>query len=271
MATIRSASEFADERQTRIAHLVTARGRVRTAELVKELGVTDPTVRKDLAALQERGILKRTHGGAIALRPLSDRELAARASSSVEPKDRIGKAALQLFESGQSVFLDSGTTVDRIAVALATALIAGAAPGGLTVVTTSLAVATSLAGAPGVEHLLLGGRVVLARGSVVGPVTLSTLEPLTFDMAILGASGFAAPGVTAADIDEAQIKSAVLDRSRRAVVAADHTKVGAVDFARVRPLDEIDVVVTDVMTSELEELCTEAHIQVIAAERDGLA
>src|SRR4051812_16290536 len=86
---------FADERQARIAALVAVHGRVRLADLVELFGVTEPTIRKDLTTLQARGLVKRTHGGAIAIHSIVERELEVRAASNVEAKEAIARACAQ--------------------------------------------------------------------------------------------------------------------------------------------------------------------------------
>ena len=110
---------FADERQARIAELVSTRGRARIGELAEAFGVTEPTIRKDLSALQARGVLKRTYGGALALHPIIDREFADREAANRAGKEAIARACVELVHDGDSVFLDSGTTVDAVARALA--------------------------------------------------------------------------------------------------------------------------------------------------------
>src|SRR5215217_6455776 len=106
---------FADERQAQIAELVSVGGRARIGELAEAFGVTEPTIRKDLSALQERGLLKRTHGGALAIHANADRERAGRQAARRASKEAIATACLDLIQDGDSVFLDSGTTVEAIA------------------------------------------------------------------------------------------------------------------------------------------------------------
>ena len=118
-----SASEspvFADERQAKIAEFVSVRGRARIGELATLFGVTEPTIRKDLRALQSQGLLKRTHGGALALQPTVEREFAGRQSANTGAKDAIARTCVRLLQDGDSVFLDSGTTVNAIASVIAT-------------------------------------------------------------------------------------------------------------------------------------------------------
>src|SRR2546428_9361288 len=102
---------FADERHTRIAELVNTRGSVRNVDLVDLLGVTEPTIRKDMRLLEKQGVLKRTHGGAIALRSSVESRLEIRAQRNTEAKEAIAIACVQEIQDGDAIFLDSGTTI----------------------------------------------------------------------------------------------------------------------------------------------------------------
>ncbi len=253
---------FADERQARIAELVMTRGRARIGELASQFGVTEPTIRKDLSALQQRGMLKRTSGGALALHPIVDREFAGREGTNRSGKDAIAAACLELLRDGDSVFLDSGTTVD----ALARALAAGQRDRlRLSVLTNTIAVASTLADVPGIDCVLLGGQLQPSEGSLVGPLALENLQRFAFSVAFLGVSGFSELGISVGSLSEAAVKAAVIERARRVVVATDHSKVGATDFARISGLDEIDVVVMDDTTPAVAEWCEGHGIQLIAA------
>jgi DeoR/GlpR family transcriptional regulator of sugar metabolism len=255
---------FADERQARIAELVSGRGRARIGELADELGVTEPTIRKDLSALQARGVLKRTYGGALALHPVIDREFAGREAANRSGKAAIARACLELVHDGDSLFLDSGTTVDAVARALAARNRQGEALR-LSVLTNTLAVATALGGVPGVDCVLLGGQLQPVEGSVVGPLALDNLQRFAFSLAVLGVSGFSELGVSVGSISEAAVKAAVIERAQRVAVATDHTKVGTTDFARIAGLDAVDVVVMDEPGPAVAELCAAHGIELVAA------
>jgi DeoR family fructose operon transcriptional repressor len=251
---------FADERQARIAELVAVRGRARIGELAAAFGVTEPTIRKDLSALQQQGRLKRTHGGALAVHPNVDRELAGRETANRAAKEAIAQACVQLLRDGDSVFLDSGTTVDALARVLAQ-------NGGvrLSVLTSSLSVATALADVPSIDSVLVGGQVRRVDGSVVGELAIENLQRFTFGTAFIGASGFSEAGVSVGSLAEAALKAAAIERARRVVLPIDHSKVGATDFARVCELDAVDVVVMDETTPAMEELCGFYEIDLIRA------
>jgi DeoR/GlpR family transcriptional regulator of sugar metabolism len=252
---------FADERQARIAELVSVRGRARIGELSKLFGVTEPTIRKDLKALQARGLLKRTHGGALAMQPVVEREFAGRQASNPAAKEAIARTCVQLLKDGDSVFLDSGTTVHAIANAIA----AQANGLRLSTLTTSLGVATTLADIAGVDCVLLGGQLRRVDGALVGALALENLQRFTFTLAFIGVSGFSEMGISVGSLAEAAVKADAIERARRVVLAVDHTKVGTTDFARIAGLDVVDVVVMDATTPAVQELCAGYDIELITA------
>jgi DeoR/GlpR family transcriptional regulator of sugar metabolism len=262
-----SAPVFADERQRRIAELVAGRGRARIGELATHFAVTEQTVRKDLRALQDRGILKRTHGGAIALHTLVDRDLAGREAINQPAKERIGRACLDLLHDGDSVFLDSGTTVAAIARMLSAEHHASRHTlRNLAVLTSSLDVAREVADLQAVELVLLGGQLRSQSGAVVGALAVENLQRFTVEIAFIGVSGFSADGVSVATVAEAQVKAAAIERARHVVVPFDASKAGATDFARICGLDEIDTVVVDSAGPEVEALCHAHDVRIIVAD-----
>lgn len=257
---------FADERQQRIAEFVAGRGRARIGELAAHFAVTEQTVRKDLRALHERGALKRTHGGAIALHPLVDRELSGREATNQEAKGRIGRACLELLQEGHSAFFDSGTTVASIARALKAAhQTAEPRLRNLSVVTSALDVAREVADLPTVEHVLLGGQLRSQGGAVVGALALENLQRFTVEVAFIGVSGFSGDGISVATVAEAHLKAAAIERARHVVVPFDSSKTGATDFARICSLDEVDTAVMETAGPEVEELCRAHEIRLVVA------
>jgi DeoR/GlpR family transcriptional regulator of sugar metabolism len=260
----RDTPAFVDERQAAIAEYVATRGRARIAELVSLLGVTEVTIRKDLRVLQDRGVLKRTHGGAIALTPLVDRELSGRLSRNRDAKAAIARRCAAMVGEGESIFLDSGSTVDAIARKLF------ASPGtgrrNLSVLTNALGVAEAAAHVPGVDHILLGGELHRSSRALVGSFALQALEGFTVGTAFIGASGFSEAGISVSSVAEAAVKATAIENARRVVVALDHTKVGATDFARICALDALDIVVMDRRVPAVEELCHAYDVQLLVAD-----
>lgn len=184
----REGPSFPGERQERIAEMVATRGKVRIGQLTELFGVSEPTVRKDLTLMEQRGLLKRTHGGAVSIRPPVEQAMASRLAENANAKRLIGKACVELLSPGEAVFLDSGTTVQQIADALAGSGLR------LTVLTDSPSIAEMVADMPGVSHLPIGGQLRRISGCLTGPLTTENLKQFTISTAFIGASGLFGDG-----------------------------------------------------------------------------
>lgn len=256
---------FAAERHERILRLLAENGRVRTVHLATELDVAEPTVRKDIIELASQGRLRRTYGGALAVTStLVEPTIATRSTRHVDAKKRIAAVALKMIGTGESVYLDNGTTVLALVNALAEAPPASR-PRNLNVLTNGIEVAQSLSEVGGVTHVLLGGSYRAAGNALTGPLTLDSLQQFSVSTAFIGVSGLAQGAFTVADITEAQVKSAVITRSSRIVVLMDSSKIGASDFARVCSLDAVQCLVTDRGGRELARQCADAGVELLTA------
>jgi DeoR/GlpR family transcriptional regulator of sugar metabolism len=255
-----SGSAFPDERQAYIAQLVASQGKVRVSQLTERFGISEPTVRKDLAVLEQKGLLRRTHGGAVSVRPPMEQEVASRQAQHWEAKEAIARACVRLLSSGEAVFLDNGSTVQQIAHALADSGLR------LTMLTGAPAVAEAVADAPGITHILLGGQLRKISGCLLGPLATENLKLFQIGTAFIGVSGVSEGGVTVADLSESRLKAAVVAQAQRVIVPVDHSKVGLSDFVKVCNLEEIDTIVTDQRTEYLEKLCRTHGIELVTAE-----
>ncbi|THV26678.1 DeoR/GlpR family DNA-binding transcription regulator [Glycomyces paridis] len=221
--------------------------RVTVAELASRLGVSEMTVRRDLDALEHKGLVRRVHGGAVALAPAGERDgFATREAWQAATKDRLGAATAALVEPGSRVLLDAGTTTVHVAAHLAER-----AP--LTVAVLSLQTAAALADAPGIDLLVVGGRSRPGERSLVGPLALQTLASLRFDCFVMSIGGVHAEhGWSEFSLDDAAVKRAGLVQSTRTVAIADATKLGVRAFSRVAPLGAVDAFVTDAAADDPE-------------------
>lgn len=251
---------FADERQTRIAEMVAARGKVLTSQMTVLLKVSEPTLRKDLTILEQRGLLKRTHGGAISVRAPHEQDPATRSAVHFEAKQAIAAACAAELQDGDAVFLDSGTTVQLITRELAKS------HRQVKVVTNAPDVAKELALSPACNHILLGGSYRAVGGSLTGPLTNQNLELFTINVAVIGVSGITEDGITVSDLAEAQLKKLVVERAQKIIVPVDSSKIGVVDFTRVCGLEKIDLIVTEVSGTILEPLGTAHAIRIVVAQ-----
>lgn len=233
---------YAEERQQAIADQVTNRGRASVAALAQEFAVTSETVRRDLAALERAGALRRVHGGAVTVDAIRPAELgiAERADSRPDEKMRIGAAACRFVPcDGGSLVIDAGTTTVHAAARLPRDRT-------LTVFTNSVPVASTVAEHPGVELHLLGGRVRGITQAAVGPAPLAALAGLRIDVAMIGTNGLSEEhGLSTPDVDEAAVKSAMIAAATRVVVLADSTKIGGEFLRSFADIGAVDVLITD--------------------------
>ncbi|MEU2611606.1 DeoR/GlpR family DNA-binding transcription regulator [Micromonospora sp. NPDC007271] len=233
---------LARQRQAAILERVRAAGGARVTELAGEFGVSDMTIRRDLEALHERGLLAKVHGGATLAGPGSTDEPGFRAKSVRQSAEKAAIAghAARLVRPGAAIALSAGTTTAELARRLVEVP-------GLTVVTNSLPVAEILhvGGRPDQTVVLTGG-VRTPSDALVGPLAVAALGTLHLDLLFLGVHGISErAGFTTPNLMEADTNRALVAAADRLVVLADHTKWGTVGISSIVGLDAADVLVTD--------------------------
>jgi DeoR/GlpR family transcriptional regulator of sugar metabolism len=258
---------LARQRQALIIERVREDGGVRVADLARALGVSDMTVRRDLEALHERGLVEKVHGGATAVpgSTLVEPGFAARSGRQEAEKEAIADAAVRLVGPGTAIGVSAGTTTYALARRLVDVP-------GLTVVTNSVPVADVLhRGGTGDQTIILTGGVRTPSDALVGPFAVAALQTVHVDLVFMGVhgidphSGFTTPNVLEADTDRA-----LVDSGRRLVVVADHTKWGVVGISSIARLDEADALVTDTgLPDEARELLSGRVRELVLAEATG--
>lgn len=261
---------FAEERQRLVAERVVEVGRVSVTELAEKFAVTTETVRRDLAALESAGVLRRVHGGAVPADRASTAEpsLLERQIQNLLEKRAIAEAAAGLITASRagSVLLDAGSSTE----ALAERLMAPRADGqDLVVVTNALPIADKLAADPGLNVQLLGGRVRPLTRAAVGPATVDAVERLRPDLAFVGTNGLHAVfGLSTPDAEEAAVKAAFVRCARRVVALVDHSKFGVETLVQFARLDQLDAIVTDrAPEGDVADALAEAGVEVVEAGR----
>ncbi|MFM6974405.1 MAG: DeoR/GlpR family DNA-binding transcription regulator [Agromyces sp.] len=231
---------YAPERQQAIMARARQDGRVEVRSLAELFQVTPETIRRDLNLMERRGLIQRAHGGAIPVDRLEiEPGVADREGLLQHEKERIARAALAEIPENGSVIFDAGTTTARLAALLPTET-------SLTVVTNSLPIAAQLATRPNIDLHVLGGHVRQLTLATVGSWANDTLRKVAVDVAFIGTNGItSARGLTTPDIEEARVKSHLIQSARRTVVLADHSKFGREDFGVVAPLSLVDCIITD--------------------------
>jgi DeoR/GlpR family transcriptional regulator of sugar metabolism len=237
---------LATQRQELILAAVRERGAARVADLVVELGVSDMTVRRDIAELAQAGLVRRVHGGAVApegTRAADEPGFEVKTEQAGPQKAAIARAAHAELEPGQAIALSAGSTTYRLAELVA----ADAALRPLTVVTNGLRIADVLHRATrGSEiEVVLSGGARTPSDALVGPVADASLARLRVDRTYLGVHGLDEAGLTTPNLAEAATDRALMACAAATTVLADHTKWGVVGLAQIAPLDEVDVVLMD--------------------------
>jgi DeoR/GlpR family transcriptional regulator of sugar metabolism len=226
-------------RLEKIASLLAGRDEVTVQEMAEHFGVTPMTIRRDLDTLSRQGRVMRTHGGAMLAAPaVAAFEFMDRRTANPEVKRAIAEMALQRIEPGMTLLLDTGTTTLELARLL------GGIPG-LTVVTSSLAIASVLFAVPEMELILLGGTVNQNSPDLHGALTVDNLQSFHADLAFLGADGANAQGFYTSDLSIAQVSRAIIVSADSAVLLIDSSKFGAPTFARIAGWNALAGVVTD--------------------------
>lgn len=245
---------LAEERHQHILLLLNEKGAVTVSELCEQFGVSEMTVRRDLAALERKGLLRRVHGGAVSARGRSyEPPFLMRSSQHAQEKQRIAEAALSLIHDGDSIALDVGTTTLEIAKRLSDVR-------NLTIVTPSLHIANVLADNPHNRIILTGGILRPGELSLVGPFAERIFAELFVDKLFLGIGGLdLEAGLTEYNLEDAQVKRAMLRSAKECIVVTDSSKLGRIAFAAVGPISVMHTLITDnkadpAIVSRLEEM-----------------
>ncbi|WP_426454709.1 DeoR/GlpR family DNA-binding transcription regulator [Paenibacillus sp. S-38] len=238
-------SLLAEERKQYILDWLEREGKAIVVGLAAQLEVSTETVRRDMAALENEGKLKRVYCGAIkpafhnSEAPYELRQKVHRAG-----KEAIGRAAAELVEDGSTIAIEAGTTPLELARAIRGRM-------RLTVLTNSLPVAAGLMEQGGQERfsgkvILLGGELKPEQQAVNGPICEQMARQFRVDQAFLSVGGISLThGVTDFDPNEASMSRPFAEIAQEVIVLADHSKLGINTFAYIVPLEKVDVIVTD--------------------------
>jgi len=248
------------QRRERILAQGLERGHVTVKALAEEMGVSQATIRRDLKAMAEENQLELVYGGA-ALPRRSDFSFQSKTIRQVQAKQIIGRLAAELVADGDQLFLDSGTTCFQMAPLLKRRR-------GLFIIVNSARLVAELANGPGISIITLGGHYRSDRMDTIGPLATSTLNQLRGYMAFIGADGVSMDfGLTASDVESADLYRLAVRNAREAVLLVDHTKFLTPSLFKIVDWDAISRVVTDQRpTSEWVEFLNAQEIQIICPD-----
>lgn len=229
-----------EERRRKILELIQSNGRVLVKEAAHLFHTAEITIRKDLDLLERRGLVERTHGGALLAQPGGLQDLALQEKEKLHPKEkaRMAAAAARLVQEGQVVILDSGTTTTAIARELAHFK-------NLMVITNAVNIAAELAHTPA-EVILTGGTLHKSSASLVGPAAEASLRLFSADIFFLAADGFDLQfGFTKPNQQEARVNQVMAEIAKKTVAVSDSSKYGRRSLSRILPVSAIHHLISD--------------------------
>lgn len=253
---------MANERRERLLELVRREGFAQLPDLAKELSVSESTVRRDLAHLEEKGLARRTHGGAFYSGPSPKLpHFDRRQSQQWDKKRAIARAALDLIEDNDTVLLDGGSTTYELA-----RLLVGKT---LQVVTNSLPVANLFSSVGTADLIVVGGYVHGRSGTLQGDYAESMIRSLTVRSTIISGAGITERGLFNSNLQTAAAERAMIDVGQQVIAVIDSTKFDCQSLARVCGLNEIDhIVVDDQLNESWRQKLTDAGVNVTLASTD---
>jgi DeoR/GlpR family transcriptional regulator of sugar metabolism len=248
-------------RRSELLKVAKTRGSITVTDIASEFAVSADTIRRDLDYLASRGLLTRTHGGAVPVDGFVDRDtpVALRVNTRAAEKARIAKAAAALIADGESLIINGGSTTRAFVGELG-------ALRNLTIVTNNLSVPAAVLPNTTRGVYLLGGHVRLELQVTIGAVGFAEAGPISADTAIIGVGGISARGLSTTMLEESTMITAMMESARRVIVLADSAKFGATVLAHIAPLARVHVLVTDASPPpSLAAALDEAEVEVIVA------
>lgn len=246
------------ERQDALLRFLKTHTRATVEELMVHFNVSPATVRRDLDALEKEGKVRRFRGGAILGQAPPELPALQRAEEQSEEKARIGKAAAELVQDGDTIFLGSGTTILEVSKNLH-------GKHGLTVITNSLLVVNELANDAAIETVIIGGMLRHSELSMIGHIAEQALREVRAQKVFMGIRAIDLKhGLTNDYLPETLTDRAILNIGAKTIILADNTKCGVVATAYLAPLSKMDALVTDARTDQdfIEQLQS-MNIQVV--------
>ncbi len=235
-----------DTREEKIMRLLLSRGSATIDDLLDAIGTSAPSLRRDLSRLENRGLVRRTHGGAMLVEPLLyepfryDTSFQAREQRAAAEKRRIALAAADLIQPNETVGITAGTTTTQVGRALRHRA-------NIKVVTNAINIGMELCNQPGMRTSITGGTLPYAWSfSLTGPAAIRFMDDVYLDKVILNVVGLHPErGCTTLEQDEALTFRAMVRQAREVIVVADSSKLGKISSSLICPVAEVHTLVTD--------------------------
>lgn len=233
-----------EERQDLIVGLVNSENIIGVSDLTDTLNVTEMTIRRDLKELEEKGLLKRVHGGAKKVKTLSNVEYsnAEKKAKNIDKKKYISKKISEIIVDNEIIFMGPGTTMEYVSE-----YIQGKS---LTIFTNSLHLFNELIKIDSLGIRLIGGNYRKVTGAFVGSLALETIKNLRFQKAFIGVNGINDNHAFTYNEDEGVLQKLILDNASEKFIVADSTKIGNEDFYAFYDIEDVKVITDDKISSQ---------------------
>ena len=253
---------LANQRRDKILELLREDGSAKVITLAKIFRVSEVTIRQDLEKLEKDGYVKREHGGAF-LKNVEDsvKSFTLLNQDNIERKQMIGKKSAEFIETGETIILDSGSTITEIAKNLI-------GKKDITVITDALNIAMMLGAEPGIEVIVTGGEFKPPTLSLTGQKAASFFENINADKLFLAAAGISLrSGLTYPSLSDIVVKKAMIDAADITYLVADSSKIGKNAFASLGALSLVDYIITDASIDQKRtQILRDHQIEILIAE-----
>ena len=227
-----------NERLQSISAQIDMHGRVSVVELAEQFEVAQETIRRDLAKLENIGVVRKVHGGAVTLQNKYEQSLAARFEQGIPQKHEVARLAAELIPPGSTLFVDFGTTTNAFAEHIKHL-------SDLTILTNSHLIAATLSGSSNNEVYVLGGKYDDSVKANLGPMLIDSIGNFLADFAVIGIGGVKADvGLSNQNIEEAIVARTMIGRSSETIVLADPSKFNRHGIAHVADFHQVDYLVS---------------------------
>ena len=249
---------FQIERHEKILSYINKKKKVSTRELSEAFGMSVVTIRADINALADRGLIVKSHGGALSLQSLMSFEIpsAKKFQQNVESKQKIAALAVDLIHDDDVIILDAGSTTLEIAKRIHSKPV--------TVITNDLKVSVTLADKLNVHLLVTGGQLIPSVYTLAGANTIEYFSRIKVNRLFMGCDALDFKwGISNRTMEEIAVKQAMMRASNEIIVVSDHSKFDQQVFAHLCDLNEFHTLVTDQIPSDKREILENLGISVI--------
>jgi DeoR/GlpR family transcriptional regulator of sugar metabolism len=250
-----------EDRRAYLVDIVREHGRVSVEMLAERLRISRETIRRDLTELSDRGLVRKYHGGAFAPEVAGEGAFQARLSQNMHKKRAIARRASAFFQSGDTLFIDTGSTTVFFAEELSP-------QSGITVITNSVSIASIMArGSDGTRVFMIGGEYRDDGAENIGALAVEQISRFSAQHVVLTVAALDQSGAMDFDLQEAEVARAMIERAKEVTIIVDSSKFDKTALFGVCPLTMIDrIVCEEPPSSRLADALRAASVEVIIAE-----